>query len=471
MILERFYDRKLAQASYLVGCAKTGEACVIDPYRDVEVYLAAAAAQGLRIVAVTETHIHADFVSGSRELAERSGAQLFLSDEGPADWKYGFADQPNVTLVRGGDTIRLGNVRLDVIHTPGHTPEHISFLLTDEATSAEPQAIFSGDFVFVGDVGRPDLLERAAGFEGTMEAGARVLFQSLEDFKKLPDSLMIWPAHGAGSACGKSLGGVPVSTLGYERAANWGMRFDNADAFAEAVLEGQPEPPRYFKEMKRINKVGPPILGGFAMPPRLSGALERLLDAGTQVVDIRSEGSIAAGFIPGTLGIPLDGGFTTWAGWLLDYGKPIALLAETEEQVAQAVRDLQKIGLDAVIGWFGTDALRDWERAHAALETLTLVPPAEAAQSGAKLVDLRGLNEYRVAHIPGAVHLPLGYLEAQWAGFDEPVVLHCMGGSRSVIGATVLRRLGVPAPKVLAGGLMDWMAAGLPTESIAPACV
>lgn len=451
MILKRFYDEKLAQASYLIGCAKTGEAAVIDAFRDINVYLAAAQAEGLRITAVTETHIHADYVSGSRELGHVTGATLYLSDEGPADWKYAFAHEPNVKLVRHGDQIRIGKVRLDVYATPGHTPEHITFVLTDEPASPEPQAAFTGDFIFVGDVGRPDLLERAAGFEGTMEVGAKVLFGSLQKFlRDMPDHLMLWPAHGAGSACGKSLGGVPVSTLGYERQTNWGLKFSDAQAFAEAVLAGQPEPPFYFKEMKRINKIGPALLDGFRMPARLGGTLVTdRLNAGFIVVDLRSADAYAAAHIPGTLNLPMGKGFTNWAGWFLPYDAPVYLLAESEAQVEEAVRDLQKIGLDDVAGWFGVDALR---AAAAQGTALGHVPQLELNETLAgvragrlTLIDVRGATEYAEGHIPGALHIPLGHLPRRLTEIaaDRPVAVVCESGGRSPMAASVLARLGV----------------------------
>ncbi|MGI8842989.1 MAG: MBL fold metallo-hydrolase, partial [Gemmatimonadaceae bacterium] len=223
MLLKRFYDNKLAQASYLVGCQATGEALVVDANRDIGQYVNAADAEGLRITHVTETHIHADYVSGSRELAQRAGAQLFLSNEGGPDWKYAFASESAATLLRDGSSFMVGNVKVDVMHTPGHTPEHISFMITDTPATSLPMGVFTGDFVFVGDVGRPDLLERAAGFEGAMVEGARTLFRSLQRFRELPDYLQLWPGHGAGSACGKSLGAVPSTTLGYEKVANWAL--------------------------------------------------------------------------------------------------------------------------------------------------------------------------------------------------------------------------------------------------------
>ncbi len=261
MLLRQITDSKLAQNAYLIGCQRTGEALVIDPERDVDRYVEAAAAEGLRLVAATETHIHADFLSGCRELAHRHGARLYLSDCGPAEWKYLWAQDGDkgIQLLRDGDAFSVGKIEIRALHTPGHTPEHLSFLVTDHGGGAEePMGLMSGDFVFVGDVGRPDLLESAAGVAGAREPSARALHASLLRFLDLPDYLQIWPGHGAGSACGKALGAVPTSTVGYER------RFSPALAdvrrgeqvFVDAILEGQPEPPFYFARMKKENKEG-----------------------------------------------------------------------------------------------------------------------------------------------------------------------------------------------------------------------
>jgi hydroxyacylglutathione hydrolase len=470
MILKRFYEESLAQASFLVGCARTGEAVVIDANRDVEQYIDAAAREGLRITAVTETHIHADYVSGSRELADRTGARLYLSDEGDADWKYAFAHQPNVTLVRDGDAIRIGNVRLDVVRTPGHTPEHIAFLLTDQAASSEPVGIFTGDFVFAGDVGRPDLLERAAHLAGTMEKGARTLFRSLQPFRQLPDRLLIWPGHGAGSACGKSLGGVPVTTLGYEKLVNWGLRIDNEERFVTEVLAGQPEPPRYFKEMKRINRAGPKALGGFGPVPRLAGLrLGEALERDGTVIDIRSIDETAAGTVRGTLAIPLSRSFSTWAGSLVSYDRPIYLLAADADSVVTAVRDLALIGLDDVRGWFGPDAVQEW-RAGGAVDATPQVSPLDAAErlgrGEAVVLDVRGQQEYAAGHVPHARHIPLGSLPERARELPPvPVVVHCATGARAAIAASVLRRAGMTEVATMAGGFRAYEAVGLPVES------
>jgi hydroxyacylglutathione hydrolase len=472
MLLTRIYDDKLAQASWLVGCQATGEALVIDANRDVEQYLRAAAAEGLRITHVTETHIHADFVSGSRELAERAGARLFLSDEGDADWKYAFAAGAGATLVRDGDTFMVGNLRLVVMHTPGHTPEHVSFMLTDTPATDRPVGVFTGDFVFVGDVGRPDLLEKAAGVAGTMEAGARTLYRSLQRFKRLPDWLQLWPGHGAGSACGKSLGAVPSSTLGYEKLANWGFAEMGEDEFVAQVLAGQPEPPKYFAEMKRINKTGPRLLHGLRRPERMDASrLAPMLAEGATVVDARSAADYAAGHVPGTISIPLNKSFTTWAGWLVRYHRPFHLLVADERALDEAVRDLAMIGLDDVAGWFGADAVR------APLATVAQLSPAELAaqmrDGRVAVVDVRGASEWEAGHLPGVPNIPLGYLADRIDELprDRPVVVQCQSGSRSAIAASVLEARGVTNVVNLAGGFTGWFAAGLPVEREAPATV
>lgn len=477
MILRRFYEESLAQASFLVGCGRTGEAAVIDANRDVEQYLRAAAAEGLRITAVTETHIHADYVSGSRELANRTGATLYLSDEGDASWKYAFAGEPNVRLVRHGDVIRIGRVRLDVMRTPGHTPEHIAFLLTDEPASVEPLGLFTGDFVFVGDVGRPDLLERAAKVAGTMVSGARTLFHSLEAFKQLPDRLIVWPAHGSGSACGKSLGGVPMSTVGYEKLANWGLRVTDEDTFVTEVLAGQPEPPAYFKEMKRINREGPtPHLPFIAPPVRDAETLESALARGESVLDLRDPVEAAARPIAGAFTIPLSKSFPTWAGSLLPFDRPVWLVTDSGDAAAAAVRALSLIGYDLVAGRFGPETVDAWHRRHAPLPPVPRIAACDAVtrlrRGEIALVDVRARREYDEGHIPGARHIPLGLLAAQAQDLPRlPIVVHCAAGLRSAMAVSVLRRAGVPDVIDMAGGFREYEASGLPVEAGHPPAV
>ena len=470
MLLKRFYDTKLAQASYLIGCQKTGEAIVIDANRDVAQYIAAAAEEGVRVTHVSETHIHADFVSGSRELAQRTGAKLLLSDEGDADWKYAFAAESGATLLHDHDVFMIGNLKFEVLHTPGHTPEHIAFMVTDTPASPHPIGVVTGDFVFVGDVGRPDLLEKAAKVMGTMEAGARTLFRSLQRFKQLPDHLQIWPGHGAGSACGKALGAVPMSTLGYEKIANWGLRIDDEQEFVNAVLEGQPEPPKYFAEMKRINKMGPAILGGFARPASLDLAqLDALLAAGARIVDTRAADRFAAGHIPGTINIPLNKSFNTWAGWLLSYTAEAYVIAGHDD-IDTIVRDLAMIGLDHVAGAFSTEVVGDWSASGRALATIAQRSPSEVAAMMAApettVIDVRGASEYDAGHLRGVRNVPVGYLTDHLGELprETPLVLHCQGGARSAIAASVLRARGFTNVINMTGGFAAWDAAGLPVE-------
>lgn len=466
MLIKRFYDDKLAQASYLVGCAATGEALVVDANRNIDQYVEAAEEEGLTITHVTETHIHADFLSGSRELAQRTGAKLYLSGEGGPDWQYAFASEAGAQLVHDGDFFMVGNVRIDIWHTPGHTPEHLSFVVTDTVAADRPMGAFTGDFIFVGDVGRPDLLERAANVEGTMVAGARQLHASLTRFAAaMPDYLQIWPGHGAGSACGKALGAVPSSTLGYEKLFNRGFAFKHEADFVNWVLAGQPEPPRYFAQMKRLNKEGPAILGGLKLPPRVAESqLADLLAQGKRLVDVRHPGDFALGHIPGSLNIPLTNSFNTWAGWLLPYDQDIYLLANAPEDVAVAVRDLAAIGLDRVAGYLDQAALDVYSRDYE-LETVSQITADQLAQAADVLVvDVRGQTEYEAGHLPQATHIPLGYLADRSGELpkDKRIVLHCAAGGRAAIAASVLQAKGFRRLEVLRGGFEHWRATGHP---------
>jgi hydroxyacylglutathione hydrolase len=473
MFLRRFFEPKLAQASYLIGCVATHEAIVIDPNRDLGPYVAAATAENARITHVTETHIHADFLSGSRALAARTGATLHLSSEGGPDWLYGFANDPNVRLVRQGDRIDVGNVAIDVLHTPGHTPEHVTFLVTDGAAADEPIAAVTGDFIFAGDVGRPDLLERAANIKGTMEAGARQMFRSLEAFKARPDWLQIWPGHGAGSACGKGISAIPHTTLGYERRFNWAFQPASEEEFVRRILAGQPEPPKYFAEMKRVNRDGPPASAALPAPARLDvRTLESRLAAGAVVVDTRPAVAFAVGHVPGTISIPLNASFTTWAGWFLPYGEDFFLIVdEARDRVETAARDLAMIGLERIGGYFGADVVDEWAASGRRVGTVPQVTAADVRESLAHgavtLLDVRNQNEWDGGHIAGARHIALGYLPDR---VDEiprakPVVVLCAAGGRSAIGASLLRARGLDQVINFSGGYGAWLDAGYPTQA------
>jgi hydroxyacylglutathione hydrolase len=448
MVLKRFYDDKLAQASYLVGCPAASEAIIVDPNRDVEHYVEAAAHEGMRIIAVTETHIHADYLSGSLELAVVTGAQLYLSDEGTADWKYEFAAEAKAKLIKNGDKIQIGAVRIDVIKTPGHTPEHVAFLITDEASSKEPMGIFSGDFIFVGDVGRPDLLETAAGMSGTMESSARQLFNSIQAAAGLPAHILVWPGHGAGSACGKALGAVPVSSLGYERLTNWALRAQSEDSFVREVLSGQPEPPLYFAEMKKLNRLGPPLLNGLHVPPRrLDGRdIKKFIEAGVVVIDLREQEAYMAKHIPGTLNISgMYRSFITWAGSIVPYETDILLIGTDEPMVEQAVRELAMIGLDRVVGWYGEDIFESFERPQELESTEEVEPTALMSMpANTVAVDVRTRSEWDSGHVPDAIHAPISQLAKRFNELprDKRLLVYCQSAGRSPVAVSLLRSLG-----------------------------
>jgi hydroxyacylglutathione hydrolase len=470
MILRTLYDESLAQASYLIGCSTTREALVIDPNRHIDHYIQLAQSKDLRITAVTETHIHADFVSGARELAQSTGARLYLSGMGPAEWKYTYAGEAGAILLHDGDTFNVGNILLQALHTPGHTPEHVSFLLTDTATTNEPMGLFTGDFLFVGDVGRPDLLEKATGLTGTMETGAKMLFHSLQKICHLPDYLQVWPSHGAGSACGRTLGAVQQSTLGYERRRNWAFSIKDEDEFVKKVLAGQPEPPFYFAEMKRINKFGPAPVSTLTLPPQKTlDQLNAYLMEGVRIVDTRSADEYAAGHIAGTINIPLNGSFVTWAGWLLPYDRPFLLIADTTE-VARAQHLLSLIGLEHIAGYLPIDAINRWEAIGNSLENTqkvdigTLLPYIR--QEHIQLLDVRWASEYAAGHIEGAKNIPLGYLERhlQEIPTDRAIAVQCQMGTRSAIAASILMAHGFKQCIDVLGGFAAWQKTGNPVK-------
>ena len=453
MFFERFYDTDLAQASYMVGCQKTGECLVIDPVRDVQRYLDKAAAQQLRVTHVTETHIHADYLSGSRELAAATGAQLLLPGEGGPEWRYDFGDKK----LHHGDTFRVGNVKVEVRHTPGHTPESLSFLVTDTPRGDVPVMCFTGDFVFVGDVGRPDLLDEAAGGVDTRFVGAGQMFASLRDqFLTLPDGVQVWPAHGSGSACGKALRAVPSTTVGYERALAWWAPYverGDEQSFTDELLSGQPDAPLYYGRMKTQNRGGPAVLGEVSALPQLSAAeVERQLAAGALLIDTRPREQHQAAAPRRSVNLPVGNTFETWSGWLLrpEDGNYV-LLAASAEQAEALRRRLWMVGLDNVSGFITSPD---------GLDTAPHPPfaPAELPQhEDALVLDVRKKTEYDAGHIPGARQLHAGRLP--WKLGDLPreqeIVVHCQSGARSAAAASFLRARGFNVSE-LAGGYEAW---------------
>jgi hydroxyacylglutathione hydrolase len=469
MLFRQIFDPKLAQYSYVIGCQATGDAIVVDPMRAVDTYFDVAAREGLRIVAAADTHIHADYLSGLRELAERPGVTVYASGEGGSDWQFewlrghGYAQR----IVRHGDHFMVGNVRFDVIFTPGHTPEHVCFLVTDTASGSPiPVGLLSGDFVFVGDLGRPDLLETAAGQAGTMEASARTLYRSLVHFRALHPAVQVWPAHGAGSACGKALGALPMSTVGYELAANAALRAATSeDAFVAYILDGQPEPPLYFARMKRDNRGGPPVLGKLPAPRRmLPGKLADLAGAtGVAVLDTREWSAYAHAHLPGALFAPLNRAFNTIAGSYVPEKTVIYLIVE-EGRLREAVVDLVHVGLDDVAGYATPEMFLEYAaRGKVAKVAEIEVDDVErAVAAGAFLLDVRRAAELaETGRIPGAHNIAHTRLLERIAEVpkNRPVVVYCRTGRRSTYAAGLLDRLGYRATNV-AGGIESWTARG-----------
>jgi hydroxyacylglutathione hydrolase len=464
MFFQHVYDKSLAQASYFIGCQKAGVAAVIDPKRDVDTYLEIAKQNNMTITHIMETHIHADFLSGARELAALTGGKLYLSDEGGEGWEYEF---DHIGL-KNGDTFMVGNLKMEVMHTPGHTPESISFLLTDTPASPEPVMFFTGDFVFVGDIGRPDLLEKAAGMTGTMNAGAEQMFKSIDRFSKLPDHIQVWPGHGAGSACGKALGAVPSSTVGYEKIRNWAFRFANDEkGFTNFLLEDQPEPPKYFAMMKKLNKVDRPLLTSVPALKELSNdAVLEAMGKGIKLIDTRNKTDFAAGHIPGSINIQGNNSFATWAGWFLAYDEPFMLLAD-ESTHDDLVRKLMRIGLDNIMGFVPSTA--GFIAAGGELNKTNIIDidtlKSKLNDSNVQVVDLRGATEYKSGHIAGADHVFVGTLPKNLdkVSKEKEVIVLCQGGDRATIGYSLLENAGYTNILNYSPSMNEWIAQGNPT--------
>jgi hydroxyacylglutathione hydrolase len=440
---------------------------VIDPKRDVDTYLEIAKQNNMTITHVAETHIHADFLSGARELAALTGAKMYLSDEGGPDWQYQFQHEG----VKDGDVIKMGNLTFEVIHTPGHTPESISFLLTDHPASDKPVMLFTGDFVFVGDIGRPDLLEKAAGLKGTQDLGAKQMYQSIQRFANLPDYIQVWPGHGAGSACGKALGAVPSSTVGYEKVRNWALQYPTNEAgFVQYLLTDQPEPPKYFAMMKKLNKVERSLLTEVPKQKKLSTSeLIENLAKGVKLIDARNKTEFATGFIPGSINIQGNNAFATWAGWFLNYEEPFMLVA-SESQIEDLTRKLMRIGLDHVIGF--VENVGDWSATTGlALEKANVISMdvfrEKKSENGLQLIDLRGASEYNTAHISGADNIFVGTIEHNLdkVSKDRRVVIYCQGGDRAAIAYSILAKHGYTNVLNYSGGMNEWVNGGNPVVS------
>ena len=464
MFFQQIYDKSLAQASYFIGCQKAGVAIVIDAKRDVDTYLEIAEQNNMKITHVTETHIHADFLSGTRELAAITGAEVFLSDEGGKDWQYEFTHSG----LRNGNVITVGNLTLEVIHTPGHTPESISFLLTDKPASLKPVMLFTGDFVFVGDIGRPDLLEKAAGIIGTQKAGALQMFDSIQKFMALPDYLQVWPGHGAGSACGKALGSVASTTVGYEKIRNWGLQCENdPTGFVKYLLEDQPEPPLYFAMMKHLNKVDRPLLTEVPTLKKLSGdEVKAAMSKGIKLIDARNKADFAAGFIPNSINIQGNNAFSTWMGWFVDYQESFMLVG-SDEQMEDLTRKLMRIGLDNIMGY-----ISDVDSAGIELQKVDIIGIDEFKtylnRDDIQVIDLRNATEYKAGHIEGVPQIFIGTLPQNLDKISKskPIVVHCQSGDRATIGYSLLKKFGFKNVKNYSGSMNEWLKLGNPVVDV-----
>lgn len=460
MFLRQIYDPTLSQYAYLIGCQRTGEALVIDPERDIDRYETIASENGLRITAVTETHIHADFVSGAREFADsRHGVTVYLSDMGDADWKYTWASKhPDCALVVEGDRIKVGNIQITVLHTPGHTPEHLSFLIEDQGGGAnEPIAIATGDFVFVGDVGRPDLLETAAGEAGSREPAARALYRSLLTFQELPDFIQILPGHGAGSACGKALGAVPTSTAGYERRFNPAITtalHDGEQAFVDFILEGQPEPPPYFARMKRVNKDGPALLGKIPQPPKVDAATLAYACRENQQVVIdtsRPRHEFMAQHLDRSLFAPMGDKLALTVGSYVAPDSEIFLLLADEAELDPALRTLLRIGYDRIAGYAVYDQVADDPAFEAACTSITVHHTSEIEEltrsyDESIILDVRSAVEFAEEALPGALNHAYTRLAKHLDEFPHrKIIVHCGSGLRAALAVPFLRQQGVDA--------------------------
>lgn len=469
MYFQQITDRKLAQYAYLIGCQATGEAILIDPERDIDRYIDIAAGEGLEIVAVADTHIHADYLTGMREFAEK-GTKVYASDEGDKDWKYEWliGSEYNYQLIKDKDSFRIGNIKFDVLYSPGHTPEHVSYLITDLGGGADaPMGIASGDFVFVGDLGRPDLLESAAGIAGMMEPSARTLFRSVQRFLDLEDFMQLWPGHGAGSACGKALGAIPESTVGYEKRFNASIQaaFRGEDEFVKAILDGQPEPPMYFARMKMQNKVGPALLGQLPDPGKMTvqEIVTRTEQAKAVVIDTRLDRSeFMAGHIRGSLYSPFEKPFNTVAGCYVDDQSDIYLIIDSEH-IGEAVRDLIRIGLDRIVGYATPKELSEFLASGGTCSSIEHTSIRHIDQIQARgdvtVLDVRGASEFEASHIHGAVNIAHTRLAPRAEDIPDNTVLavHCRSGTRSAVAAAYLKYCGHDVIYV-DGDFDDWTA-------------
>ena len=468
MLFERIEDTGLSHYSYIIGCQVKGEALIVDPRRDFDVYVDLAAQNEMKIVGILETHIHADFASGARELGLVTGAPVYESryDAGEV-----FEVQFPHVDIEDGSVVRVGNIRVEALHTPGHTPEHLSFLVYDEPRSKTvPMLFLTGDFLFVGSIGRPDLL----GEEAKRDLAHR-LYGSVQKIRSLPDSLEVHPAHGSGSMCGAGISGRPLSTLGFERIANPYLdpSLDEA-AFVEKVLSTVPPFPDYYRRMKRVNSDGAPILEDLpGMQPLALETVEKLAGEGAVLIDLRDPAAFGAGHVPGAFGIgagPGSGSFSKWASWVMPYDTPIVLIGRAGDAVSveDAVRGLIRVQLDEVLGYL-EGGMEAWQAAERPVQTLGQIDGAtlerRLREGSVTLLDVREVGEFAEEHIAEALNIITGELPKrldQVPNSGREVAVLCGTGYRATVAASVLQRAGFDRVLNVEGGLKAWKQADLP---------
>jgi glyoxylase-like metal-dependent hydrolase (beta-lactamase superfamily II)/rhodanese-related sulfurtransferase len=461
MILKQFYLNCLAHASYVVGDEETGICAVVDPQRDIDRYLTFASEHGLRIAHVFLTHLHADFIAGHLELRDRVGATIYLGAAASAEYAF----QP----LGDGDAVGFGRVRLVALETPGHTPESICLLVYNLADSADtPHAVLTGDTLFVGDVGRPDL-RATLGWSAT-DLG-RLLYTSLRDkLLPLPDASLVYPAHGAGSLCGKALGKETFSTIGEQRASNYALQPMSQTAFIDLVTADQADAPAYFTYDAVLNSRERPTLDQALARELTPLALDALLaeqSRGTRILDTRDPAEFAAAHLMGSVNIGLGGQYATWVGTLLTPDQPVVIVADPGAEVDSAMR-LGRIGFDQVVGYLDgglvSAALRPERIATTERIGADVAASRTASVSPPVVVDVRAAPERAQKHIDGSLHLPLNHLAERLSEIPagRPVLVHCLGGYRSAIAASLLQCHGFTDVSELAGGIAAWETAGLP---------
>lgn len=470
MNIKQYYLGCLSHASYLITDEKTKTAAVVDPQRDIEQYLKDAAAGGYQIKYVFLTHFHADFLAGHIELRDRAGATIHLGRRAEAEFDF--------VKVKDGDRIEFGDVRLQILETPGHTPEGISILVYDLAKdAANPLAVLTGDTLFIGDVGRPDLL---ASIGVTADELADMLYDSITiKLVKLPDATLVYPAHGAGSMCGKSLSKETVSTIGEQKKFNYALQPMTRAEFKKLVTEEQPEAPAYFVHDAIRNRQERPSLER-TMQQSLKGlALDdvlRLKNQGAQLLDVRDAVDFEGAHLDGSLNIALQGKYATWCGTMLSHDAPIVVIGEPGQE-EEAIMRLGRIGFDNVAGYLqgGMESLRDRPELVKQIDRITAVALAEQRRSTEQpvVLDVRSEKEWAAGHIAGSRNVPLNHLRERLAEIpaDRPVVVHCEGGYRSAIAASLLAGAGRTHVMDLVGGFKAWAASKLRTETETPAHV